>query len=109
VDPWESAFAAAKAGRKHTDNDLVPYWVYTAPGGAMIERYVPNFPLSRDVERFSALRKSLALYRMVFGQPRQEELLAYLAQTVHADEVAGLAEMLSISLSPPSASGNDSG
>ena len=48
-------------------------WVYTGPRGAAIERYVPTFALSRDVERFKTLRESLALYRMVFGQLRQEE------------------------------------
>lgn len=100
TDPWESAFDAAKEARRPTDNDLVPYWVYTAPGGAAIERHVPNYPLSRDVERFKALRHSLVLYRMVFGQPRQEELLAYLARTVPAAEIPALAAMLSISLAP---------
>lgn len=99
-DPWEATFAQAKRGRQADENDLVPYWVYTAPNGAVIERYVPSYPLSRDVERFKSLKESLALYRMVFGQPRQEELLSYLARVVSPDKIPLLAEQLKISLAP---------
>jgi len=58
------------------------------------------YPLSRDAERFGALREALAVYRMVFGQPRQEELLAYLVRAVPADRVAEMAKQLQISLAP---------
>ena len=52
------------------------------------------YPLSR--ERFKALREALALYRMVFGQPRQEEMLSYLSRTVPADKISELSERLRI-------------
>jgi hypothetical protein len=100
TEPWESVFEAARRARAREENDLVPYWVYPLTDGAAIERYVPNYPLSRDVERFKALRESLALYRMVFGQPRQEELLAYLARIVPVGDIPTLAAQLSIRLSP---------
>jgi hypothetical protein len=99
-DPWEATFEDAKKGRKNTDNDLVPYWVYPVVDGSAIERHVPTYPLSRDVERFKALRESLALYRMVFGQPRQEELLSYLSRTVAPERIAELSDRLKISLAP---------
>jgi hypothetical protein len=99
-DPWEETFGAAVSARGGDDNDLVPYWVYPVEGGAAIERHVPAYPLSRDIERFKSLRESLALYRMVFGQPRQEELLAYLARTVSPELIPRVAEELKISLSP---------
>jgi Helicase conserved C-terminal domain len=99
-DRWEETFAEAKRGRLATENDLVPYWVYTAPNGATIERYVPCYPLSRDIERFKSLKDSLVLYRMVFGQPRQEELLSYLARVVAPEKIPLLAEQLKISLAP---------
>lgn len=99
-DPWEATFNDAKQGRKSTDNDLVPYWVYPAPGGDAIERHVPMYPLSREVERFNALRESLALYRMVFGQPRQEEMLSYLSRTVPPERIEELSDRLRISLAP---------
>jgi hypothetical protein len=99
-DRWEETFAEAKRGRLADENDLVPYWVYTAPNGATIERYVPCYPLSRDIERFKSLKDSLVLYRMVFGQPRQEELLSYLARVVPPERIPLLAEQLKISLAP---------
>ncbi len=99
-DPWEETFSEAKRGRLSEENDLVPYWVYTAPNGAAIERYVPSYGLSRDIERFKSLKESLVLYRMVFGQPRQEELLSYLARIVPPEKIPLLAEQLKISLAP---------
>jgi hypothetical protein len=41
-------------------------------------RHVPAMPFSREVERWHELRRSLAIYRMVFGQSRQEDLITYL-------------------------------
>jgi hypothetical protein len=52
------------------------------------------------VERFKTLREALVLYRMVFGQPRQEELLAYLMRTIPEDRIAELSERMLISLAP---------
>lgn len=77
-DPWHLMFEAARSGRRSTDNDLVPFWVYPIEGGAYIERHVPSLPLSRDSMRHAAIRKAVAVYRMAFGQPRQEELVDYL-------------------------------
>ncbi|MFN3219839.1 MAG: helicase-related protein [Acidimicrobiales bacterium] len=76
-DPWKAAFDDALAHRDPDENDLVPYWVY--PGSAAIERYVPALPLSREVGQLAALKRSVALYRLVFGQPRQDDLVEYLA------------------------------
>src|SRR5690606_37490447 len=67
-DRWTGMFEAARASREPGKNDLVPYWLYVVKGGAKIERHVPALPLSRDLARYAALRESLALYRMVFGQ-----------------------------------------
>lgn len=78
ADPWDSLFKLACEAREEGATDLVPFWVYALEGGSAIERHVPNLPLSRDAARYNALRRSLAVYRMVFGQPRQDDLLAYL-------------------------------
>jgi hypothetical protein len=40
--------------------------------------HTPLYPLSRDTARYSGLQRALGAYRMVFGQPRQDELMAYL-------------------------------
>lgn len=99
-DPWEAMFAAACAGREAHENELIPFWVYPDPDGAAIERYAPSYMLSRETERLEALRRSLAIYRMVFGQPRQEELLAYLARTLTPEELTEYDERLRVSLAP---------
>lgn len=75
-DPWEAIFAAAARRRGDGDSELVPYWVY--PGRAKIERHVPLLPLSREVSALARLKRDVARYRLVFGQPRQDDLLDYL-------------------------------
>ncbi|MBA3831852.1 MAG: hypothetical protein H0X34_08165 [Chthoniobacterales bacterium] len=100
TDPWAASFARAVRERGQNENDLVPFWVYPVPGGASIERHVPMYPLSQDIGRLASLKDSLALYRMVFGQPRQEELLAYLERTVPREQIAELSNRLRISLAP---------
>jgi hypothetical protein len=80
-DPWALLFemahnVAREAG--HSD-DLVPYWVF--PGGVhKIRRHTPAYPFSKDAEHIDNLKKSLVTYRMVLGQPRQEDLVAFLQQ-----------------------------
>lgn len=99
-DPWTALFSAAAAGRDAAHSELVPYWVYPIPGGAQIERHVPALPLSRDRARLEALRRSLAIYRLVFGQPRQDDLVAYLQTRFSEDEIKQLQDELRIDLSP---------
>lgn len=99
-DPWVPMFEAARPPRSTRDRDLVPYWVYIAQGGARIERYVPAMPLSRDALKLERMRRSLAAYRLVFGQPRQEDMLAYLGGRLSPEQVVELAEQLRIDLAP---------
>jgi len=96
-DPWSAAFDAARSGRQSGQNDLVPWWVY--PGEAKIERWVPSMPLSREIDRARTLQEQRAVYRLAFGQPRQEDLMAIVAaQERSEDEIAAL----TIDLRPPS-------
>jgi hypothetical protein len=77
-DPWKIFFEMAhqRALAKGHHDDLVPFWVF--PGGNhKIRRYVPVYPFSRDSQRLEMLKSSLVTYRLVFGQPRQEDLLDY--------------------------------
>ncbi|HRP46556.1 MAG TPA: hypothetical protein PLT07_03320, partial [Trueperaceae bacterium] len=60
---------------------------------------VPLMPYSREVGKLEALKNGLALYRLVFGQPRQEDLMSLLSVGTELD-AAGLADWL-ISLTPP--------
>ncbi|MDZ7749162.1 MAG: hypothetical protein U5K43_10250 [Halofilum sp. (in: g-proteobacteria)] len=58
-------------------------------------------PFSRDARKYEQLRKSLAAYRMVFGQTRQEDLVAYLLQHVGPERIEGLSTQLRIDPGPP--------
>lgn len=78
-DPWERLFELAAAERPLGANELAPYWVFETDGGAKVERRVPLLPLSREVGQLELLHKQLAVYRLAFGQPRQEDLVAYLS------------------------------
>ncbi|MFP4063665.1 MAG: hypothetical protein ACLFS2_12810 [Halochromatium sp.] len=89
--------------RSETEGDgrgLVPDWSSPIADGARIERHVPVLPFSRDARKYEHLRRSLAAYRMVFGQARQEDLVAYLLEHVGADRIEGLSAQLRIDLRP---------
>jgi hypothetical protein len=73
VDPWRNTFESAD----HRAGGLEPYWIYA--GDARIKRHVPAKPMSIDRYRLVELVRLLGIYRLAFGQPRQEELLAALA------------------------------
>jgi Helicase conserved C-terminal domain len=79
IDPWQAMFDSAT----HADSDLQPYWVFHGP--AKIERHVPAMPLSSETERLHELVRLLGVYRLAFGQPRQDELLAALASVEGVD------------------------
>jgi hypothetical protein len=100
TDPWDAIFSTAVAERDASDSDLNPFWVHPIEGGARIERHVPALPLSRDVSRMEALRRSLAIYRMVFGQPRQEDLVGYLLEHLAPEDVERYMGNLRIDLAP---------
>ena len=100
-DPWETLFERAAAGRDPDDGEMVPYWVFHQ-GSAAIDRLVPMLPFSRESARLPRLRKSLAVYRLAFGQPRQEELVEFLGDRISPDQRERWVSQLRIDLSPPS-------
>ncbi len=100
ADIWSAMFATARAARAAEHNDLFPFWI-TSGGNAKIERHVPAFPLSRDATQKQQLHRSLVLYRMVFGQNRQEDLVRFLQQHVSKEGVVALLEDCRVSLAPP--------
>ena len=97
-DSWAHVFELAKRERPEGANDLVPYWLFE--GNASIERHVPLLPLSSEISRLTDLRRSLAVYRMAFGQARQEDLVALLLDRFNESEVLALVERLAINLTP---------
>jgi hypothetical protein len=101
-DVWAALFEQAKATRPADTNDLVPYWLYEGDGdGYKINRHVPTLPMSREIGRAERLQNSTVAYRMVFGQPRQEDLLAFLERRYDSrEEIEELAKRR-IRLAPP--------
>ena len=99
TDPWIAMFEAARESRPDDENDLYPFWI-SPNGAAKIERHVPALPHSREQIQKANLSRSLVLYRMVFGQNRQEDLVEYLTQQLPPEDVDGIVELCRIDLSP---------
>jgi len=104
TDPWDALFGRAAAERGTAASDLVPYWVFEGPW--KIERRVPLFRLSREINRLEDLKRSLALYRLAFGQPRQEDLLRLLRERVESGLLPDALLGYQIDLSPAAESSN---
>ena len=83
-DPWKVLFRRARDERPPDSSDLVPYWIFEH-GDARVERRVPMLPFSSEVDQLRRLLGSLAVYRLAFGQPRQEDLVEYLRTVRHKD------------------------
>lgn len=109
-DPWAVMFEDARSEQTNGAGDLSPYWIYAPDGApARIERYVPVLPLSRDAGRLEDLLKAVATYRLSFGQPRQEELMRYLAGRASAETLLKLQSSLKVNLSPSTNFGTTTG
>jgi hypothetical protein len=98
VDPWRVLFDQARVMR---GNDLQAYWLFETENGATIERRVPLLPLSRDAAQLTRLKRGLALYRLVFGQPRQEDLLVHLGDRLSQEGIDRAVAEWRIDLAPP--------
>ena len=99
-DVWETMFNVALANRKAGGNDLHPYWI-SDDGPARIERHTPMLPLSRELKHKEDLLRSLTVYRLVFGQNRQEDLVQFLLGRVDPSLIESIANRCHIDLAPP--------
>ena len=96
-DLWHKMFNRAdEAARNAKESDLIPCWV--SHGDCRVERRVPLLPYTKEESTFRRLKRQLAAYRVVFGQPRQEELLSLLDQSGLS---LGELRQWAIDLSPP--------
>ncbi len=100
-DPWKLMFeqARSEAAVDNDHNDLIPYWIYE--GSVRVERRVPMLPFSREITRLAWLKRSLTVYRLAFGQQRQDDLLDYLQSLVGTGMDTSRLDKLQISLEPP--------
>jgi len=101
ADVWNKLFEYADEQTKADRcSDLVPFW-HLPDGTAQIERVVPLMPMSKDLIRLNDSLKILSLYRLAFGQPRQEELIDNLLErNFTANEIEMIKDKLVINLSP---------
>ena len=99
---WKEIFKYAEKEKAQAkfSCDLVPYWHTETLSDIKIERFVPLYPFSRDIEKFNNLIKILTFYRLTFGQPRQEELVDALHDSGFSDELIQKLDDLIINLSP---------
>jgi hypothetical protein len=101
-DVWERLFEIAdqEERAKYGKCELVPYW-HVDSNGVKIERIIPMYPFSRDQGKLETILRTLAIYRLAFGQPRQVELIEHLlAKQFDQEEIEAIRNNLMIDLSP---------
>jgi hypothetical protein len=79
-NPWITVFERLEADHssQRYKHGLYPHWIYECHDPAHtvgIERHVAFFEASHDSYRYERLKTALALYRLVFGQANQGDLL----------------------------------
>jgi len=102
-DPWDQLFQIADREERVATGkcELVPYWHVEATHGPRIERVVPLYPFSLDQSRLNHILRTLAIYRLAFGQPRQAELVDHLLErNFSPEELREVMDQLVIDLSP---------
>lgn len=57
--------------------------------------------LKKEVPKLEMLKRGIVLYRLAFGQPRQEELMVFLGSNLGEGEMYEAARTSLISLKPP--------
>jgi len=83
---WEHVFYAVgnAPDAQRYKHGLYPHWVFEPRSGQVecIRRHLFFYADSQDASRYEILKERLALYRLVFGQPRQQDLLDRIQRNV---------------------------
>lgn len=105
LEPWQTMFDAAEMrfGEKEkiaTRGDgRSPSWVLS--GKNLVKRLALIYPFSREVAAYQKVRNDLTLYRLAFGQVRQDDLLNHLTRLKASGEInLEQSDSLQISLRP---------
>ncbi|MEZ7494970.1 hypothetical protein QO206_05700 [Leeuwenhoekiella aequorea] len=97
---WDKLFTEAEKKYSNENSGISPYW-YLEEGALKIDRFVPMTSFSKDIFKYEQLKTTLGLYRLTFGQPRQEELVEALKNSgLNDNEMLALRDNLLINLSP---------
>lgn len=105
---WADLFVSlrdASTGIQRFKHGLYPHWIYQGGTGAcaMVRRHMAFYMGSKDVYRYQNLKLGLSLYRLVFGQPRQQDILETLLKkhpNADSSEVSKRLARYIINLSP---------
>ncbi|WP_210604613.1 DEAD/DEAH box helicase [Brevibacterium oceani] len=96
--PWDRLYAMA-TDFKDEFGDFTPGWVY--PGESLIESHVAPISLSTDESEYRRIKRDVALYRLTFGQPRQEDMLTVMRKNGITGDSYSIDQMR-LDLRPPS-------
>lgn len=96
---WKTLFELENKSKKET-SDMIPFWHINDNEKIFIERNIPFHPFSKDIEKYDRLKKTLAIYRLTFGQPNQENLIETLQEKLAPEEIEFIRKELLIDLSP---------
>ena len=97
---WKILLDKAEVVSKEDKTGIMPYWFFEG-GKQTIERFVPIHEYSKDNSQYEQIKTILALYRLTFGQPRQEELIeAFKDSGLSEDDIKKIRDKLLINLSP---------
>ena len=106
-DPWDDLFRIASVMERDGTGkcELIPFWHVETKGQEELRRYrieriIPFYPFSRDRAKLSSILRTLAIYRLAFGQPRQSELIEHLLKHIPPGRIPEVRKRLLIDLSP---------
>ena len=91
-DLWQWLFEELSKDKRSLNSDLVPFWIYEE-GDTRINRIVPILPYSMEIGKYNQLKDMLTIYRLAFGQPRQEDLLKFLSNEFSSTQKEKLQDM----------------
>ena len=89
--PWQWIFDSIEAqplSDQSFKQGLYPHWIYVPRTGKLeiLRRHLLFYSNSKDSLKYKRLKRDLALYRLVFGQPRQEDIVRKIRERL-GDEV----------------------
>jgi len=109
-DLWDDLFNIADQLERIAEgkSELVPYWHLDTDESIRIERVIPMYPYSIDRSRLNHILRTLAIYRLAFGQPRQTELVDHLIKNdLDQKDLDQVMSKLMVNLSPMSYQSNN--
>ena len=111
---WSTVFdvlTKKSHGNGRFKHGLFPHWIYQGQNGdgkapadpSIIRRHLLFYSGSKDRQRYKALKDRLVLYRLVFGQPRQQDILDQVLEqhpTLNLEDLGKSLAKYTINLSP---------